>query len=48
LSYRNLEEMMLEKGLTVDHSTVYRWVQVYAPELAGVTQLSKKASLHYS
>ena len=25
--------MMLERGLTVDHSTVYRWVQAYAPEL---------------
>lgn len=33
LSYRNLAEMMLERGLTVDHTTVYRWVQVYAPEL---------------
>jgi len=33
LSYRNLSEMMLERGLTVDHSTVYRWVQAYAPEL---------------
>lgn len=33
LSYRNLEEMMLERELTVDHSTVYRWVQAYAPEL---------------
>jgi transposase-like protein len=33
LSYRNLEEMMLERGLTVDHTTVYRWVQAYAPEL---------------
>ncbi|OWY63772.1 IS6 family transposase [cyanobacterium TDX16] len=33
LSYRHLEEMMLERGLTVDHSTVYRWVQAYAPEL---------------
>jgi len=22
--------MMLERGLTVDHSTVYRWVQAYA------------------
>ncbi len=27
LSYRNLEEMMLERGLTVDHTTVYRWVR---------------------
>ena len=25
--------MIAERGLTVDHSTVYRWVQVYAPEL---------------
>ena len=33
LSYRNLSEMMLERGLTVDHTTVYRWVQAYAPEL---------------
>ncbi len=24
---------MLERGLTVDHTTVYRWVQTYAPEL---------------
>src|SRR2546423_4333537 len=33
LSYRNLEEMMLERGLQVDHTTIYRWVQQYAPEL---------------
>ncbi len=33
LSYRDLEEMMLERGLHVDHTTIYRWVQGYAPEL---------------
>ena len=33
LSYRNLEEMMQERGLTVDHTTVWRWVQHYAPEI---------------
>jgi transposase, IS6 family len=33
LSYRDLEEMMLERGLYVDHTTIYRWVQRYAPEL---------------
>jgi IS6 family transposase len=33
LSYRDLEEMMLERGLQVDHTTIYRWVQQYAPEL---------------
>jgi len=33
LSYRDLEEMMAERGLAVDHSTVWRWVQHYAPML---------------
>jgi transposase-like protein len=33
LSYRDLEEMMLERGLQVDHTTIYRWVQHSAPEL---------------
>jgi IS6 family transposase len=33
LSYRDLEEMMLERGLHIDHTTIYRWVQLYAPEL---------------
>jgi transposase-like protein len=33
LSYRDLEEMMRERGLSVDHTTVWRWVQRYAPEL---------------
>ncbi len=33
LSYRDLEEMMMERGITVDHSTIYRWVQRYAPEM---------------
>jgi transposase-like protein len=33
LSYRDLEEIMLERGLHVDHTTIYRWVQHYAPEL---------------
>src|SRR5260370_9876049 len=33
LSYRDLEEMMQERGLYIDHTTIYRWVQRYAPEL---------------
>jgi hypothetical protein len=33
LSYRNLEEMMAERGVTVDHSTIARWVLRYAPVL---------------
>lgn len=33
LSYRDVEELTHERGLRVDHSTVYRWVQTYAPQL---------------
>src|SRR5438128_1283504 len=33
LSYRDLEEMVRERGLQVDHTTIYRWVQHYAPEI---------------
>ncbi|RWP23111.1 IS6 family transposase [Mesorhizobium sp.] len=33
LSLRNLEEMMAERGLNVDHSTVHRWVVRFAPQL---------------
>jgi transposase-like protein len=33
LSYRDLEEMMQERGMGVDHSTINRWVLKYAPEL---------------
>jgi transposase-like protein len=33
LSYRDLEEMMTERGLSLDHTTIYRWVQRYAPEI---------------
>jgi hypothetical protein len=33
LTYRDLEELMTERNLSVDHTTVWRWVQRYAPEL---------------
>ena len=33
LSYRDVEELLAERGLSVDHVTVWRWVQRYAPEL---------------
>jgi len=33
LSYRQVEELIAERGLPVDHSTVFRWVQHYSPEL---------------
>jgi len=33
LSHRDVEELLAERGLLVDHVTVWRWVQSYAPEL---------------
>jgi transposase-like protein len=32
LSYRDLVEMLAERGVTVSHTTIYRWVQQYVPE----------------
>ena len=33
LTLRDLEELMAERGLGVDHSTIGRWVLRYAPQL---------------
>ncbi|MDQ3231044.1 MAG: IS6 family transposase, partial [Pseudobdellovibrionaceae bacterium] len=33
LSYRDLEEMAEERGLEVDHTTIYRWVIKFTPGL---------------
>src|SRR5687768_7469261 len=33
ISYRDLELMLRDRGVSVDHTTVYRWIQAYAPEL---------------
>ena len=33
LSLRDLKELMAERGLTVDHTTIWRWVERYGPEI---------------
>jgi transposase-like protein len=33
-SYRDVEELLAERGIEVDHVTIYRWVQRFAPEFA--------------
>jgi transposase-like protein len=33
ISYRDLAEMMQERGVNVDPSTLFHWVQRYAPEI---------------
>jgi transposase, IS6 family len=33
VSYRDLALMLGDRGVEVDHSTIFRWIQAYAPEL---------------
>jgi transposase-like protein len=33
ISYRDLERMFADRGVKVDHTTLFRWIQAYAPEL---------------
>jgi transposase, IS6 family len=33
LSYRDVEELLAERGVTVDHVTVFRWVRRFTPLL---------------
>lgn len=42
LSLRNLEEMMAERGVIVDHATVHRWALKILPILAAVFQRRKR------
>jgi transposase-like protein len=34
LSYRDVEELLAERGIEVDHVSIYRWVHRFAPEFA--------------
>ena len=45
LSLRDLEEMMAERGLSVDHSTVHRWVVYYSPRLLAKFNARKRPVL---
>ena len=41
LSYRDVEELLCERGLQVDHVTVYRWVQGFTPLLADAARFAR-------
>jgi transposase-like protein len=41
LSYRDVEELLLERGVEVDHVTVYRWVQRFTPLLADAARFCR-------
>ena len=42
LSYRDIEELMSERGINIDHSTINRWVIKYSPELLEKFKSKKK------
>jgi transposase-like protein len=41
LSYRDVEELLLERGIEVDHVTVYRWVQRFTPLLVDIARFRR-------
>ena len=43
LSYRDVEELLAERGVTIDHVTIYRWVQRFAPEFAEAARPCRQA-----
>ena len=43
LSYRDVEELLGERGVTVDHVTIYRWVQRFAPEFIDAARPCRRA-----
>ena len=43
LSYRDVEELLAERGIEVDHVSVYRWVQRFAPLLADAARFTRHA-----
>ena len=42
VSYRDLEEIMAERGVQVDHATLNRWVVKYSPSIAKTAQRKKQ------
>src|SRR5262249_26050411 len=41
LSYRDIEELLAERGITVDHVTVYRWVQTFTTEFIDAARAAR-------
>jgi transposase, IS6 family len=43
LSYRDVEELLTERGVEVDHISIYRWVQRFTPLLADAARPCRHA-----
>ena len=44
LSYRDVEELLAERGIEVDHVTVFRWVQRFTPEFIDAARPARHAT----
>jgi IS6 family transposase len=44
LSYRDVEELLAERGIEVDHVTIYRWVQTFTPEFIDAARPARHAA----
>jgi transposase, IS6 family len=44
LSYRDVEELLAERGITMDHATVYGWVQRFVPEFIEAARFCRHSS----
>jgi IS6 family transposase len=44
LSYRDVEELLAERGIEVDHVTIYRWVQTFTPEFIDAARPARHAT----
>ena len=42
VSYRDLEEILAERGVNIDHATLNRWVVKYSPLIAAKAQAKKR------
>jgi hypothetical protein len=46
LSYRDVEELLIERGVEVNHVTVYRWVQRFTPLLVDAAPTTRSKPRH--
>ncbi len=45
VSYRDLQEILAERGIAVDHTTLNRWVIRYSPQIAAQAQIRKRSTV---
>jgi transposase, IS6 family len=43
LSYRDLEDLLAERGVEVDYVSVYRWVQRFTPLLGDAARFARRS-----